>query len=442
MARRELARLHLGAAQCRAARASRRPHALPARPDRARAMAGAFRAGGWRRPDRRLLRHRGGAHCRARRDAAAHRPRPPASFAAAAQRGVGPLRRLALRPGEPPPGERLPVDRRALQRQRLAPIPPIAGAGRLGRLRRDGPRAGQGGLAHARPLHRVCRAQRDRRYDRGSDPHARRGQRALGHRLDRIPGARSGPQALRRQADHQLDQFRGRRRGGRQAPGSCAPLRHGRHRPDDRRDRDGEGGRAQIAGGAAPLRLRLRQARPAAFGFAVRPADLHDLHRQRGRPQARLVDIGGDRADLARHARMPNHSWPVEHLVRPQPAGAPRPQLGLSRPCAAPRPHRRNRAFLAHRAVAQDPGGRGAGRRGSDLRQAARGLRSRCRPISRCSKTARPRRPRRRAARTSSRTASHSASSTATGSIWKPTSTWRCRITSRSTSSTTFCSAA
>ena len=157
-----------------------------------------------------------------------------------------------------------------------------------------------------------------------------------------------------------------------------------------------------------------------------------------------LWTLGGDRADLARHARMPDHSRPIEHLVRPQPAGAPRPQLGLSRPCATPRPHRRNRAFLADRAVAQDPGRRGAGRRGPDLRPPPkwRWATTRCRPISRCSKTARPRRPRRRAARTSSRTASHSASSTATGSIWKPISTWRCRITSRSTSSTTFCSAA
>ena len=131
----------------------------------------------------------------------------------------------------------------------------------------------------------------------------------------------------------------------------------------------------KIAGGAAALRLRLRQARPAALGSAVRPADLHDLHRQRGRPQARPVDLGGDRADLARHARVPDHSRPVEHLVRPQPAGAPCAELGLSRPCAAPRPHRRDRAFLADRAVAQDPGRGGAGRRGSDLRPAAGRLR-------------------------------------------------------------------
>ena len=49
-------------------------------------------------------------------------------------------------------------------------------------------------------------------------PHARRGQRAAGDRLDRIPGARGRAEALWRQADHQLDQFRGRR-GGRRPSG-------------------------------------------------------------------------------------------------------------------------------------------------------------------------------------------------------------------------------
>ena len=91
-------------------------------------------------------------------------------------------RRLALWPGAAAPGKRLAVDRRALQRQRLAQIPPVAGGGRLGRLRRDGARAGQGRLAHARSVHRLCRPRRGRRHQRGGDPHARRGQCAARHR--------------------------------------------------------------------------------------------------------------------------------------------------------------------------------------------------------------------------------------------------------------------
>ena len=183
MARRELAGPHLGAAQCRAARAGRRPDALPAGAGRAGAMARALRARGRRQHHRRLLRHRG-ARTSPRSTAMLRRigrdrPRPvpktrKPAWAPSVASLYGQVRAA--------PGERLPVDRRALQRQRLARLPPAAGEGRLGRLRRDGARAGQGRLAHARPLHRLCRARRDRRHDRGGDPHARRGQRAAGHR--------------------------------------------------------------------------------------------------------------------------------------------------------------------------------------------------------------------------------------------------------------------
>ena len=173
MARRELARAYLGAAQCRLARTGRRPCPIPARPRRARAMArtlcledGVGMIGGCCGTDvahiaaldamlRRIGRVEMGAGGRRR---ARRRP------------AWTPVRRLALRPGGVAPGECLAVDRRALQRQRLAQIPPAAGAGRLGRLRRDGPRAGQGRLAHARSVHRLCRARRGRRHDRRRSP--------------------------------------------------------------------------------------------------------------------------------------------------------------------------------------------------------------------------------------------------------------------------------
>ena len=65
---------------------------------------------------------------------------------------------------------------------------------------------------------------------------------------------------------------------------------------------------------------------------------------------------------------MPDHPRPLEHLVRPQPAGAADPEFGVSRPRAAARADRRHRAFLADHAVAPDPAGGIADRRGSDLR--------------------------------------------------------------------------
>ncbi len=227
------------------------------------------------------------------------------------------------------------------------------------------------GLAHARFVHRLCRPRRGRRHERGGQPHARRGQRPARRRLDRIPGARSRAQALWRQARHQLDQFRGWRGGGRKAAPARPPLWRRGHRADDRRDRHGQGGPAQARHRAAPPRLRLQPARAGALGPAVRPADLHDLHRQRGRPPARPRNPRRDRADQRRDAGVPDHPRPLEHLVRPQPAGAADPELGLSRPRAAPRADRRDRPFLADHAAPSDPGGGGAGRRGSDLRPPA-----------------------------------------------------------------------
>ncbi len=257
MARRELAGGDFGAAECRIARIDQRPHALPADPARAGAVARALRARGRGRHHRRLLRHRGGAYRRARPDAAADRAGPAAAVAEGAQSRLGAVGRLALQPGAAASGECVPVDRRAVQRERLARLPPLAGGGRLGRLRRDRPRAGQGRLAHARCLHRLCRTRRDRRDVRGRQPHARRDQRPARHRFDRVPGARSRAQALWRQADHQLDQFRGRRGGGRQAPEAREALRRGRHRADDRRAGHGQGGRRQAADRRAALRFRL-----------------------------------------------------------------------------------------------------------------------------------------------------------------------------------------
>ena len=94
----------------------------------------------------------------------------PTARAALASADLDAIARLALRPSSAAPGERVAVDRRTLQRQRLAQIPPIAGGGGLGRLCRDGARAGQGRLAHSRFMHGFCRPRRGRRYQRGGDP--------------------------------------------------------------------------------------------------------------------------------------------------------------------------------------------------------------------------------------------------------------------------------
>ncbi len=77
-------------------------------------------------------------------------------------------------------------------------------------------------------------------------------------------------------------------------------------------------------------------------------------------------------AQIARaDARVPDHPRPLQHLVRPQPAGPAGAELGLPAARARPRPDRRDRAFLEDLAAAPHPRGGGAGRRGFDLRPKA-----------------------------------------------------------------------
>ena len=81
--------------------------------------------------------------------------------------------------------------------------------------------------------------------------------------FDRVPGARSraaSSMAASRSSTRSISRMARRRP---KAPAARAPVRRRGHRADHRRDRHGQGGRAQARGGAAAPRFRLRQARPA-----------------------------------------------------------------------------------------------------------------------------------------------------------------------------------
>ena len=188
----ELARPAVDAAECRPAGTGRWPDALSARPGRSDQLAGTLRRAGRRQPDRRLLRHQHAAHRRAGRDAApARRGRracPPGG--GGAQVGVDAVGRQPVPGGAAAAGERVLRHRRALQRQRLEEVARGAGEARLGRLRLDGPRADRRRLQRARCLHRVRRARRDRRNERGDPPLHQLGERAAGDRQHRDAGDR------------------------------------------------------------------------------------------------------------------------------------------------------------------------------------------------------------------------------------------------------------
>src|SRR6185437_6339673 len=119
MARGELAGTHLRPAQCRPSRVASGPCALSVASARACAMAGALHRRERRPSDRRLLRHHQHAYRRLERDACTARRRRHAAARQRPARGVDSGRRLALRPDAAAAGERLSLDRRALQRQWL-----------------------------------------------------------------------------------------------------------------------------------------------------------------------------------------------------------------------------------------------------------------------------------------------------------------------------------
>ena len=255
--------------------------------------------------------------------------RSPSSGTQGAQVGLGSLRRLALSSGAAAPGELVFLDRRTLQRQRLARVAQVPGRRQLGRLPRHGARAGARRLERARRLHRLRRPRRSEGDGRSHQPLPRFGDGAARRRFDRAHRSGKRPEALWRQGDPQLDQFRGRGRAGGQAHGTGAPFRHRRHRADDRRDRHGEGCRDQARHRQAPARLRLRPLRPARIRPDDRSADLHRRDGQRGRPASGGGNARRHRGDRARTAGLPDRAGPLERVVRPQPAGAPRAEFGL-----------------------------------------------------------------------------------------------------------------
>ena len=212
----QLARPAVGAAECRPAGTGRRPDALSAgrRPSWRPGWSASSREDG--------VNLIGGccgttcrAHRRAGRDAAQARRR--SGPAPVARKPVWmPVGRQPVPGGAAAPGERVsspsasaatPTARRS--GARLQEKHDWDGCVAMGREQ-----IGEGSQ-RARRLHRLRRPRRDRRDERGDPPLHRLGECAAGDRQHRDAGDRGGAEAAWRQADHQLDQLRGRREGRR-----------------------------------------------------------------------------------------------------------------------------------------------------------------------------------------------------------------------------------
>ena len=147
----------------------------------------------------------------------------------------------------------LPLDRRAHQRQRLQEVPRGDARGRLGHVRGDGPRAGEGGRPRPRRLRRLRRPRRHRRHGRDRVALRHPGHRPADDRLHRAAGHRDGAPVDRRPGHPQLGQPRGRRRAGHPArPLPVAGPRVRRRRRLHLHRRGGPGPHARVEAARRP----------------------------------------------------------------------------------------------------------------------------------------------------------------------------------------------
>ena len=209
---------------------------------------------------------------------------------------------------------------------------------RLGRLRRHGPRAGRRRQPHAwTSAPPSSAATKWREMTEVITPLARHRQRAAGDRLHRDAGDRGGAEAVWRQGDHQLDQFR-ERRGAAQPSGWSWPSKFGAAVIALTIDEDGMAKERRATSCASPA------------GWSISPCNRHGLpqsdllidpltfticHRQRGRPQAGAGRwrpsscIRDEFPDIQIILGLSNVSFGLKPAAR---AGA---EFGVPRPCRA-----------------------------------------------------------------------------------------------------------
>ena len=224
--------------------------------------------------------------------------------------------------------------------------------GRLGHLRRHGPRAGQGGVASDRRLRRLHRRRRRGRHGGGRVALRDPVDRPAGGRLDRGTGGRDRPVLDRWTGGHQLGQPRRRRRRGH--PARLVPLpgqgvRRGGRVHLHRHRGTGPHRGVEGPGCQGDPRHRGRALRAPPERPALRPSGASALDRDGGEPARRHRDHRGHPPDQGRAPRRLHRPRALQRLVRAQSRGPPGAQLGL------PPRVRRGRARRGHRARVEDP---------------------------------------------------------------------------------------
>ena len=220
-----------------------------------------------------------------------------------------------------PAGQHVSHRRRAHQRQRLARSSRTSRAGRRGRHGRDGQGAGQERQPHDRRLHGLRRPRRGRRHDRRSS-RASRPRCAVPLMIDsteapvieaalKLAGGKCIVNSINLEDGEErcadvLPLCRSTARRSSRSPSTKRAWP--RRRPTSSRRR------------AHLLDLATQKYGLRPDETPLRPAHLHHLHRQRGRPPARARDARRHPADQARAARVPHPARPLEHQLRAQAA--------------------------------------------------------------------------------------------------------------------------
>ena len=277
-------------------------------------------------------------------------------------------------------------------------------AGRLGQLRQDRPRPGEGGRPRPRRLRRLRGPRRHARHGRAGQPLRHPGHRAAGARLHRAPGAsRPGSSASAAGPSSTPPTSRTARPRAAASTG-CAAWPASTARPSSACSSTRRARPATSSGRCGSPTASTTWPPPAT---AWRPSDLifdaltfplstgdDDLRRDAMRHDR------GDPAHQGRAARRVHDARRVERELRPVARGPPRPQLGVPPRVRGGRARLGDRARGPHHAAQQDPRGPAQGVPRPGLRPARRGRRATTRwpSCSTSSPTSRWPRPRRRTA--------------------------------------------
>ncbi len=326
----------------------------------------------------------------ARRDAAARRRRPTPAAPVARTPASGSRRSPASTADAAAAGEQLFLDRRALQRQRLAAsgascrraATGTAASRSVGSRRSRAPTRSTSAPPSSAATRRAEMDEVIRRFTSSVNaPLVIDSTETPGDReraASCTAASRSSTRSTSRTASSIADR----------APDAGAEVRRRHRGAHHRRGGHGKTPERKLAIAERLVEFACDRHGLPQSDLTDRPAGADHRHRHGGRPQARAMDAGGHQGHPRPLPRRPDRAGPLQRQLRPEPGRARGAELGLPRPCGARRHDGGDRARAEDPAAAPDPGRGGPGHGGPDLRPPAPRATTRCSACWRCSPSA------------------------------------------------------